>query len=106
MNYITVEVYRSSGSDCSMNGVTAPNSGVTLAVPVVRGYLTDEDVVERGYVILEAMPPAFASCPVRFKVRGETRMSMASGNFVYTSDSRFSETYGPAPVSVHDRIEA
>jgi hypothetical protein len=27
-------------------------------------------------------------------------------NFVYSSDGRFRRAYGPAPVAVHDRIEA
>lgn len=105
MSFISVSVYRSEGSDCSMNGVTSPNSGAYLVVPVPRGYITEEDVKERGYTVLVPKAPAFAGCPVRFEVRDDSRNGMASGNFVYTSDSRFSEAYGHAPVSVHDRVE-
>jgi hypothetical protein len=33
------------------------------------------------------------------------RWSMFGGNFVWSSDSRFREWYGDAPLAVHDRLE-
>lgn len=106
MNYIFVNVYRNTSySDSSLDGVTSDDTA-TLVVPALNGNITDEDVDRQGYVVLDPIEPAFNGCPVRFKVRGnDERWCMAGGNFVYTSDSRFSETYGYGPVSVHDRIE-
>ena len=104
MKFISVNVYRNSAfGDCSMNGVTATDD-YNLVVPVANGYITEEDVEKNGYVVLEPMRPASATCPPRFKERGEKRMVMSGGNFVYSSDSRFRREYG-GPVSVHDRYE-
>jgi hypothetical protein len=36
---------------------------------------------------------------------GETRVKMAGGNFVYSSDSRYHRAAGDYPISVHDRVE-
>lgn len=107
MNYLPVSVYSNKefdDCDCTLGGVTVVYRD-KLVVPCETGHLTEEDINSWEYIVLEPMEPAFQGCPVRFKARGETRWAMAGGNFVYTTDSRFSETYGPAPVSVHDRIE-
>lgn len=107
--YIYVSIYRSQGSDCTNNGVTAANEPAgnsnTFVVEAPRGNVSEETVAEMGYIVLEAMPPAFNGCPVRFKERNKEGWPMAGGNFAYTSDGRFSEAYGMSPVSVHDRYE-
>jgi len=105
MNYLHVSVYTNTEyGDCTLGGVTSDPTN-KLVVPCESGNVTEEDVVEAGYVVLEPMAPAFKGCPVRFSVRGEKRWAMAGGNFVYTSDGRFKDVYGWNPVSVHDRVE-
>jgi hypothetical protein len=104
MNYLPVNVLRSDLGDCSNGGVSAPY-GAKLVVPCSEGFLSEEDVAERGYVVLELMPPAYPSCPNRLKPRGESRWVMFGGNFVYSSDSRWSREYGAYPLPVHDRVE-
>ena len=103
MSYISVNVYRSGGSDCSLNGVTATDDNY-LVVPVVNGNITEEDIVKRGYVKL--IPGEKGGCINFVPESVNGNWSMAGGNFVYTCDSRFSRAYGHAPVSVHDRVES
>ena len=106
MNYLPVSVYSSDTGDVDFTngGVTVTNKE-SLCVPCETGYLSEENVRERGYTVLELINPAFEGCPMRLAPRGETRWTMMGGNFVYTHDSRFSETYGDYPIAVHDRIE-
>lgn len=109
MNYLPVSVYGVQSDNTFMCGDSS-NCGVTLihrdklVVPCATGHITEDDVAKRGYVVLEPMEPSFPGCPLRFKPRGQTG-GMAGGRFVYTSDSRFRETYGWHPISVHDRVE-
>jgi len=100
--YLLVFVYRNNLGDCTNNGVTSPKFNNTLVVPCEDGNITEEDVAKGGYVVLE---PGTAGGALHFKPRGTKKWTMAGGNFVHTSDSRFSNAYGRQPVSVHDRIE-
>lgn len=99
--YLPVSVYRSAGSDCSLNGVTS-NDELYLVVPCPDGNITEEDVAGRGYVVLV---PSSKGGLANFVPEGVEGWSMMGGNFVYTSDSRFSREYGSSPVAVHDRFE-
>ena len=103
MNYLPVDVYRSAGSDCSLNGVTSIE-GVKLVVPCADGHITEDNVADFGYTKLVAGEKGGR---INFVPENtENRWTMFGGNFVYTSDSRFSRAYGSAPVHVHDRIES
>lgn len=105
--YLLVDILR-MGVDCTNGGVTALDkfgvNNTAFFVPCFNGPWEIDDIDLSRSVVLEVIPPAFDGCPYRFKVRGEKRRAMAGGNWAYTSDSRFLETYG-APVSVHDRHE-
>lgn len=105
--YLMVNVLRPADfPDCTLNGITARYS--RLYVPHPEGYLKREDIEAKGEAekLLEVLPPAFPGCPARFRPRGADprRWYMAGGNYVETSDGRFSRAYG-GPISVHDRIE-
>ena len=101
MNYLTVDVYRSAGIDCTNNGVTSETSQ-TFVVPCLHGPIGADQVEEREYVILA---PGVAGDRMHMKPEGVSGHCMFGGNFVYTSDSRFIELYGNRPIHVHDRIE-
>jgi len=108
--YLLVDILR-MGTDCTNGGVTALDTfGVnakSFFVPCERGNWKLEDMTEdyrKRAVIFEVLPPAMEGCPYRLKVEGDMNAPMAGGNWAYTSDSRFAETYG-APLSVHDRHE-
>lgn len=108
--YISVSVYRDDSiGDCTLLGVTSRARNLSLFVPHPRGNFTLAELTEdhdwrQTKCILEVIPPAFPGCTLRFKPRGETRWTMAGGNYVGTCDSRYSELYR-YPCSVHDRIE-
>ena len=99
--YLPVSVYRSAGADCSLNGVTS-NDYNYLVVPCADGHVTEENVAERGYIVLV---PGEKGGEANFVPAGAEGWSMMGGNFVYSCDSRFSRAYGHAPVAVHDRFE-
>ncbi len=92
------------GIDCTAGGVTATHAQ-KLVVPCEDGYLTLEDVTERGYKILELQKSLVQGAPGHFTPEGVTRHTMFGGNYVTTSDSRFRRAYGWSPIAVHDRIE-
>ena len=104
MMYLTVSVYRSDLGDCTNGGVTSPdNADALFVVPCEDGFLSDEQLAERDNVVF--LEPAEIMGSLYFKPRGIEGHSMAGGNFVYTSDSRFRRTYSGQPVRVHDRVE-
>ena len=51
MNYLTVDVYRSAGIDCTNNGVTSETSP-TFVVPCEHGPISGDWADEQEYVIL------------------------------------------------------
>ena len=105
MNYLPVNVYTHADpffGDCTNGGVTA-DPKAKLVVPCADGHFTAEDVRDRGYTILV---PGEKGGRINFVPEGVEGWTMFGGNFVYTSDSRFSRAYSDAPVHVHDRVEA
>lgn len=102
MNKVLTYVYKNSLGDCTNNGLTNKYDHLYL----YHGQLDDEvinELPEDSLILIERVlwgKQANYAVPVEIYKSG--RHSMAGGNFVYTSDSRFPEE---APISVHDRIE-
>ena len=106
MRYLPVNVYtNNSFGDCTNNGVTFTDPD-KLVVPCEDGFLSDTDVDERGYIVLLPDEKGGVRNFVPETEQYHNKWTMMGGNFVYSSDSRFSRAYGHAPVAVHDRIEA
>jgi len=103
MKYLPVSVY-TNGSDCTMNGVSFTHAD-KLVVPCEDGFLSLDDVTDRGYAILELEDSNLRGAPPHFKQAGRKGWNMFGGNYVSTSDSRFSRKYGWSPIAVHDRYE-
>jgi hypothetical protein len=102
MKYLPVSVYRcADGVDCTAGGVTSQVDRVLI--PCTEGFITEEEAA--NWVVLELRDRPFASAAPALKPRGEERWCMFGGNFVYSSDSRFSRMFQGQPVAVHDRIE-
>jgi len=110
MKYLPVTVLTQApggmfdNSDCTNGGVSKTHSQ-DLVVPCEDGFLTLEDVTERGLVILELEKSAVAGAPGHFVPKGETAQTMFGGNYITTSDSRFRRAYGWSPIALHDRVE-
>ena len=107
MKYLPVDVYtHSRGVDCSNGGVSA-TAADRLVVPAVNGYLTEEDVENLEYIVLDLceinvggdvsqyFKPAYLS---------DNRV-MSGGAFIFSTDSRFRKIYGDKPIRLHDRVE-
>lgn len=106
MNYLPVNVLRNTDmSDCSLNGVTATDH-YYLVVPCEDGHVSESDIdnMERDVVVLE-FGEILGSPHFKPQTNGQHH-SMFGGNFVHTSDSRFSRKYGNQPIAVHDRFES
>ncbi len=102
MRYLPVTVYNPTHGNCSNNGVTVTHQD-RLVVPCTDGHVTQEDVDNNGYVVLELEHKTVGY--MCFKQLNDERWLMAGGAFVYSSDLRFRLTYGPYPIAVHDRYE-
>ena len=104
MNYLPVNVYRSAGSDCTLNGVTSTDD-YSLVVPCEDGHITDESIENSDTPVVVLIYGEILGSP-HFKPETQGHHhSMMGGNFVYSSDSRFSRKYGNQPIAVHDRFE-
>lgn len=105
--FIPVDVYTNGREDCSANGVSFTHAK-KLAVKCKDGWLTRQDIEKHGYKVLvtrKSSLPAHFNAPDVFVPEGETYHTMSGGNFAYSTDSRFTETYGYSPLKIHDRIE-
>lgn len=98
---IHVYVFRSDLGDCTMNGVSSKARSLDLHAE------GNPDGAEDGLVVVTRMIAGreyVHAEPIR-QPKGLVG-PMAGGNFVYTSDSRYSEVTGVQyPISVHDRFE-
>jgi hypothetical protein len=101
MNSILTFTLRHSLGDCTNNGLTSREDSIVLHY----GTGVDIDMIpEDELVLIERTlwgKPANYAVPAGVYRSG--KHSMAGGNFVYTSDSRFPSD---APISVHDRVES
>jgi len=101
---LIVEVYRCSGKDCSLNGVTANNDTVLLILPQGGPFKAKDFVGEMPLVEIDKRADMSrrhgedCSCARPYGVDGNDYSF--GGNFIYTSDSRFPSN---RPIPVHDR---
>lgn len=101
--YLPVTVYRNDGPDCTLGGVSS-HYGKTLVVPCEDGHITEEDLArDPDYIVMKVGEKGGAR---NFVPADATGWMMFGGNFVYTSDSRYSRLYGIHPMAVHDRAAA
>ncbi len=112
---LTVSVYKDAqwvkdGVDCTNSGVTSHEDRLLLVGPGVDG---PEQVPEHvstfdGYYIVELDPRMGTGFGPRVipKNRKLRDWFMFGGNFVFSSDSRFSALNNGFPIPVHDRVEA
>lgn len=100
--YLPVTVYNATFGNCSNGGVTATHP-CRLVVECPNGHVDEQSVIDQEYVVLELEKKD--SGYMCLKQRGDQRWLMMGGAFVYSTDSRFSKTYGSYPIPVHDRYE-
>jgi hypothetical protein len=103
---LTVGVFREVDfPDCTANGITSKVSRILLVDDSIEGpfkvgkdevylVLVRRNICGREYIHAEPRKESF-------EMRGD-RYGMFGGNFIYTSDSRFPNSY---PIPVHDRFE-
>ncbi len=104
MKGILLTVLRSSLGDCTNNGITSKENTIML---VGEGVPEIFEVKEgECYLELETMHTGNKRCKVINDPRGKkTHMGMFGGNYVTTSDSRFSKVSN-YPLPVLDRFES
>lgn len=96
--------------DCSCNGVTARNNRMWLFVDCSKEEAikwcekNSVDPKEQLIVVRRIFAGKEADYALPL-VYPEGKWVMFGGNYVCTSDSRFSEWCGSRPLPVHDRIE-
>lgn len=108
MSYLSVEIYRPDGYDCTRNGVTsvARATGKIFVVPCKDGNWTEEEVANRDrFIVLDIERRNIGGEYVNLRPREAGKSwTMFGGNFAWTSDSRFRAVFS-SPLAVHDRIE-
>lgn len=114
MKQILVHVLKSSLGDCTANGVTSKHWGVALfsadsTNEEIEEYCKTNNVDRTSClrVVVRENPIYGNYAEVVFKTPASTGTYMFGGNYVVTSDSRYSEIAGMKhPLSVHDRFES
>ena len=100
MDTILTFVLRNSLGDCTNNGLTSREDSIILNY----GQNLQTDLIPDDELILveRTIFGKQSNYAVPAGLFKSGRHSMAGGNFIYTSDSRFPSD---APISVHDRVE-
>jgi len=102
MNKVSTYVYKNTLGDCTNNGLTSKHDNLDLYYGQLDNEAIDK-LAEDSLILIERVlwgKQANYAVPVEIYKSG--RHSMAGGNFIYTSDSRFPSD---SPISVHDRVE-
>jgi len=103
MSKVLSFVFKFPLGDCTNNGVTSKVDSIYLHHGPDADLADLEDLPDDELILVERTlggRDAWYAVPVgAYK---NNRGTMAGGNFIYSSDSRFPSD---APISVHDRIE-
>lgn len=84
--------------DCSNNGISKNQNSLLLIGVNIPKVFEAKDI--RECVTLDSYISYIRCKPVVYK----NKHYMAGGNFIYSSDSRFSDI-NPYPIAIHDRLE-
>jgi len=111
MRGLSVSIYR-NGSDCTNGGATSPAKAegkiVLLFDRALRrgNWEFDESADDDRFICLEVRRRGdyVYAVPMYGTPKGVAG-PMFGGNYVCTSDSRFSEAFGSRPIPVHDRFD-
>lgn len=102
--YITVSVYRHPTGDCTNGGATSRHD--RMLVQVNGGHIHHSELSEDD--LDRVLVPGKKGGKMNFvpqKLMQSGEWTMFGGNFVWTTDDRFSQLYGNQPIAVHDRVE-
>ena len=106
MKKVLTFVFKHPLGDCTNNGLTSKVNNLDLYYDVTEADYEALDALDEDVLVLvkrgSFQGRALGDIAVPFSILKAGRWSMAGGNFVYTSDSRFPSE---APISVHDRVE-
>lgn len=95
---LLVAVYRSNDGDCSNNGVSARFDSFVLVGKGIPEVFEASERVPALYLRARRMSKTFMATP-------DGEYNSFGGAFAFSSDSRFSEITGGAPIPIHDRVE-
>lgn len=102
MNKVSTYVYKNTLGDCTNNGLTSKHDNLDLYYGQLDNEAIDKLAEESLILIERVLWGKQANYAVPVEIYKSGRHSMAGGNFIYTSDSRFPSD---SPISVHDRVE-
>lgn len=103
MTGLLVSIFK-DGSDCTNNGFSSKKSRTyVFSDEMVFGNISIEDMTEDYLVITEGPYSTIRAVPKSLIDNG--LRPMFGGNFIYTSDSRFSILNGGNPIKIFDRVE-
>jgi hypothetical protein len=100
---LTVWVYRSHLGDCTNNGESSKVNMFTLIGEGIAEIFEPSEDAPAMY--LETKEYSFGKVTRAIPESKRNKWTMFGGNFIYSSDSRFSEISGGAPIKIFDRVE-
>lgn len=100
---LNADVYRNSLGDCTNGGISSYQTQLYI-LATHKGFFEPEDIRQCVYIeSREIMGKKYVNCKPAYCRK---RWYMMGGNFLYTSDSRFTEiTRVSHPIAIHDRYE-
>lgn len=102
MKGLIVRVYKTDLGDATNGGPSSKFSSFTLIDPMIEGPFEPSDNIPELVLVRRQLGGSEYIHAVPASLAG--KQTMFGGNFIYTSDSRFS-VVSKYPIPVHDRIE-
>ena len=102
MTGLSANIFKSSLGDCTNNGFSSTRDDVIVfSEDIERGNISLDEVRD-DYLVIVGGPYGTVRAIPKSLLNSEY---MFGGNFVYTSDSRFSKLNNGNPIKIFDRVE-
>lgn len=97
-------IYKTQGSDCSNKGFSSKDYKCYVFAEGMEGNYSEVECSDVDYLVIVKGPRnTLRAVPKSLLDSGA--WVMFGGNFVFTSDSRFSELNNGSPIKIFDRVE-
>ncbi len=108
MTGLSVSIFKDSdyNGDCTNKGFSSQRTRAFVFSDEVslRGNYTPNEITDTDYLVITKGPYNSLRAVPKSLIENKAQV-MFGGNFVYTSDSRFSELNNGNPIKIFDRVE-
>lgn len=104
MRGISASIYKTQGMDCTNNGFSSKDYRCYVFAEGLEGNFSEDECSDVDYLVI-VDGPMNTKRAVPKSLLDSNAWVMFGGNFVFCSDSRFSELNNGSPIKIFDRVE-